>query len=212
MRRKTVPLLTVLTLVMLISQHAIGDEDAPWESAKDEGCAIAVPKAWTNVDHFSPQVLIFRRSDGTGGVPDKDENGSELQAQIIVEKVKMEPDLENSANVVAGRVLEQPQTEVIQRAVGDKLTLSDGTEAFLMSMEINRAGQHMLIIKLLCKTDDHNGLVVTGTITASKESTYAAAEGKTAKWLKAMVSSLVKDAGKIDAKKVNEAYKARDKK
>jgi hypothetical protein len=212
MRSKTFSLLAALTLVLFIGQRAMADEDAPWETAKDEGCAIAVPKAWTNLDHFSPQVLIFRRSDGTGGVPDKDENGGELQAQIIVERVKMEPDLENSANVVAGRVLEQPQTEVIQRAVGDKLKLSDGTDAFLMSMEINRGTQHMLIIKLLCKTDDHNGFVATGTITSSKGSTYPAADGKTAKWLKAMLSSLVKDASKIEAKKVDEAYKARDKK
>jgi hypothetical protein len=201
----------MVALVFVSGVSLRADEDAPWETAKDEGCAIAMPKGWTTLDKFSPQVLMFRRSDGQGGVPAKDENGAELQAQIIVEKVKMEPDLEGAANVVASRVLDQPQTEVIQRAVGDKLKLSDDTEAFLMSMEIRRSDQHMLIIKLLCKTDDHNGFVVTGTVTAGKPSKIPAADGKTGKWLKALVSSFVKDANKIDAKKVNEAYKEKDK-
>ena len=189
------------------------DPDAPWETAKDEGYALAAPKGWSNLDKFSPQVLIFRKSDGNGGVPKQDENGAELSAQISVEKIRMEPNVEDSANVVAMRILDEPQTEVVRRPSGEKITLSDGTEAFILNAEVIRNGtRKILILKLLAKCDAKNGFVVTGTITGGKESSIPAASSNLGKWLKAMVGSFVLDSSKLDAAKVNKAYQERDKK
>jgi len=189
----------------------VPDQDAPWEIVQEAGGAVAVPKDWQNLDRFSPQVLVFRKSNGKGGIPKQDEAGQELQAQMILEKIRMELPLVDSANVVAERLMSEPQTEVSVRPVGDTMKLADGTDAFRMSMELVKGDtQRHLIIKLLTKTDQHNGFVVTGTITASKDSHIAAIDSPQGKWLRVLVESLVLDPAKFDARKVNRAYLERD--
>jgi hypothetical protein len=192
---------------------SVPDVDAPWEVVREEEASIGIPKDWDKLDKFTPQALIYRKSNGKGGVPNTDEAGQELQATIMLEKVRMEPPLGDSANVIASRMLGDPHTEIVSRPMGDSIKLTDGTDAFLMHCEtINNDTQRQLIIKLLAKNDPHAGYVVTGTITASKESRIPTIESPQARWLQALVSSMVIDANKLDARKVNRAYTQRDRK
>jgi hypothetical protein len=186
--------------------------DERWVIAEQEGAALAVPKDWENLDRFSPQVLIFRKSNGKGGVPAQDEAGAPLQAQMILEYIRMDPSLVDSANVVADRILKTPQTEIAVRPIGEFFKLSDGTEAFFMSTEIVKDGKEReLMMKLLAKRDDNNGYVVTGSITASKDSQIPSINSKQGQWLKTLVRSLVRDASRLDKRAVHNAYVERDK-
>src|SRR5687768_1510891 len=170
------------------------DPEGPWEKVEEGGGALAVPKGWTALDKFSPQVLIFRKSDGKGGVPGTDEAGQELEAQMILEKIRMDPGLEDSATVVVDRIFKEPQTTVAVRPVGERLKLADGTDAFLMHTEVIKADkQRTLMIKLLAKIDEHNGFVVTAQISGSKDSQIPSMDHKLGQWLRAMAKSLVLD-------------------
>lgn len=204
----------VIVLALAFCQVAGADDsDARWEMVKgDEGFAIAVPKGWTTLDKYAPSVLLYRQSDGTGGIPKKDEAGHDVQVQLIVEKIQMKPDLENSANVVAARIIEQPGTQIIRRPIGESFKLADGKDAFWMSMELVRGDSRTVVIKMLSKIDSDNGYVVTGTISAGKDSNIATVDGKFSKWLGAITKSFVQDASKSDGSKVDAAYKELDKK
>jgi hypothetical protein len=189
------------------------DPDGPWEKVEEGGAALAVPKGWTTLDKFSPQVLIFRKSNGQGGVPKTDEAGAQLEAQMILEKIRMDPGLEDSATVVADRILKEPQTTVVVRPTGESIKLADGTDAFLMHTELVRGdAQRTLMIKLLAKSDERTGFVVTTQITGSKESAIPTADSKLGQWLRALARSLVLDGSKLDVRMVNKAYRERDKK
>ena len=216
MFRKSVPFIAMVAMALggaAGARAAAGDDpDAPWETVMGEGYAMAMPRAWTNLDKFSPQVLLYRQADGTGGVSDKDEFDQKLQAQLILESIQMEPDLEASANVVVNRILGEGQTEQLAKPTGEKMKLADGTDAFLITIEIRRQDIRMLIIKLLAKNGPDKGYVATGTITASKDSNLPAGKGKLGTWLKEMVKSFVKDPEKFDRAKVKKAYQERDKK
>jgi len=193
------------------SQSVDMNEEA-WEIVEQEGAALAVPKDWDNLDRFSPQVLVFRKSNGKGGIPATDEAGAPLQAQMILEYIRMDPSLQDSANVVADRILKTPQTDISVRPTGEMFKLSDGTEAFFMSVEIIKDGKEReLMLKLLAKKDAQNGFVVTGSITANKESQIATATSKQGQWLKTLVRSLVLDPSKLDKRAVHNAYVERDK-
>jgi len=187
------------------------DPDASWMVATGEGCAIAVPRDWKSLDKFSPQVLVFRQSNGTDNIPTVDETGSTLQLQIIVEKVRMVPGLSDSANVLASRIMNEPHVDVMERPNGQDFKLTDGSPAFILTTEVAKNGQHMLIMKLLTKTTEDAGFVVTGTITAGKDSPIASGASPLGKWLAAMIKSFVRDVSKFDADKVKAAYKERDK-
>ena len=189
------------------------DPDGPWEKVEEGGGALAVPKGWMALDKFSPQVLIFRKSGGKGGVPETDEAGQALEAQMILEQIRMDPGLEESAMVVADRILKEPQTTVAVRPVGERIKLADGTDAFLMHTEVIKADkQRTLMIKLIAKTDQHNGFVVTSQITGSKDSQIPTMDHKLGQWLRAMAKSLVLDPAKLDVRAVNRAYRERDRK
>jgi hypothetical protein len=198
------------TLALCASARA-QDDDAPWEMAKSTDFAIAVPKDWTSLDKFSPQVLLYRQSEGKGGVPEKDENGQPLQAQIIIEKIKMKPGLQDSAAVVVDRIVNEAGTEVVNAAEGETAKLADGVDAFWLTTEVSRGDKRMLFIKLLCKTDESHGYVVTGIISAGKASSIPSIKGAQGKWLLEMVKSFVIDPNKFDGSKVAAAYKQRDK-
>ena len=188
------------------------DPDASWMVATGDGCAIAVPREWKSMDKFTPQVLLFRQSNGTDNIPTVDETGSTLQLQIIVEKIRMVPDVQDSANVLASRLINEPHIDVLERPSGQECKLTDGTPAFLLSTELVKNGQHMLIMKLLAKNGPEEGFVVTATIAAGKDSPVASASSNLGKWLTVMLKSFVRDVSKFDPEKVKAAYKERDKK
>jgi hypothetical protein len=188
------------------------DPDASWMLATGDGCAIAVPRDWKSMDKFTPQVLIFRQSNGTDNIPTVDETGSTLQIQIIVEKIRMTPGLSDSANILAARLMNEPKIDVLERPNGQDMKLTDGNAAFFLSTELVKNGQHMLIMKLLTKSTEEEGFVVTGTIAAGKDSPIASGSSNLGRWLTAMVKSFVRDVSKFDPEKIKTAYKDRDKK
>jgi hypothetical protein len=187
------------------SKPPADDADAPWEIAKTEGAALAVPKGWENLDKFTPQVLIFRKNK-TADV------ATEPQMQLVLERVKVDPPLEQAMGVIAARILKEPNTDMVSRPVGENIKLADGTAAMIMAMEVIKDGkQRQLHLKVLAKTDATTGYIVTGTISAPKDSKVATADSADAKWLRELVKSMVIDPEKLDVQKVKDAFAEHDK-
>jgi hypothetical protein len=212
--RSNILILTALLALLAAQAAAFAQSDdsskRPWVVAKSDNCAIAVPRDWTNLDKFIPAILVDRQADGEGGVPAKDEAGTDVKCEILIEHVEIVPKLPDAGGVIIHRILDNKQTEPLTQPAGQRLKLADGSDAFLVWLEIQQNDRHVLIYKLLCKTDSRHGFVVTGTLSAGKNSNLPSGKGKVGTWLRALICSFVKDPSKIDAQKVDQAYRDRD--
>jgi len=217
MRDKLSPLAFALALFLIgltataqESKPPAVDPDAPFEIASVEGAAIAVPRGWENLDKFTPSVLIFRKNKSNEAAA---QTPSEPQIQIILEKIRIHPPIEQAMGVVAQRILAEPATDMVSRPAGENIKLADGTPAMIMTIEVIREGKkRQLILKVLAKSDDKNGFIVTGTVSAPKESKIPTADSAETKWLRELVKSLVLNPEKLDTQKVKDAFTDRDKK
>src|ERR1051326_5979229 len=208
----------LLALVSLLAHPALAalpdappDEEKPYEIVTTEGCAIAIPQGWHNIDKFAPQVIIYREGDGIG-VPEKDESGEPIQIGITPEKIRTEKPLQEGARVLVAISGQVPSLQALTRPNLQKLTLSDGHEAALLIMEFMKDGRrHSLQMKLLTKDDQGNGYIAGAFIVAGKSSKYPDANSDLAKWLRAHLLTLVLDSSKMDLKPLEAAYKEKDK-
>src|SRR5437870_4567932 len=128
-------LLAALTAAAQESKPPAVDPDAPFEIATAEGAAIAVPRGWENLDRFTPTVLIFRKNKSNEAA---EQAPSEPQIQIILEKVKVDPPIEQAMGVVAQRILAEPATDMVSRPAGENIKLADGPPAMIMAVEVIR--------------------------------------------------------------------------
>ena len=184
----------------------------PPEVIKGEGFAIVVPAAWRDMKNPPGKIVLFRQGDGAKNVPAVDETGQPLQIGLLVERYPNTKDaIEDGIQKLARNAQNDPRLERIGPAAIDKVKLTDGADAMLLTNEfVKDAKRHSLQLKMLVKDAADNGYVVSAFVVAGKESKLAGRDSALVAWLAAHVKSFCLDAAKVDVKPVEQAQTARD--
>ena len=209
MRRGLLMLVVVMGLAAVVRAQAKPDDadaDEPWQVVADEGVAIIVPRDWKNLDRFQPKFVVFRQ-DQTG---ESDPWGAS-QMSLSVERYRIPDSIDKVARVIAATKRKEEGVELSMRPVLEAVELSDKSFAGLLTMEYIKGDKRWLERKLLVKVGEENGFLVSGTISAAKESKTPTPESAAAAWLKAHLMSFVLDDKKVDREGIKKAYADKEK-
>lgn len=184
------------------TQKSVPDDGKPFEIVRIDTAALAVPKNWRTLPARSRQMLMVRSGDGIG-VPATDEAGEPLQIGLTVERFPAGKDpLDVGVEQLLKSAQANPRLEIVGKESTEKLKLTDGTEAVLVTMEfVKEESRRSLQIKLLVKDAKDDGWIVSGFLVGGKESKLPTAKSDLSQWLRTSIVSFCLDATKIDATK-----------
>ncbi len=210
------PRFVSLAYVLLLTGEVYADEtkEKSWDVVPVDSARIAVPKGWRNLDKIGGQrSVLFRSGDGKG-VPIFDETGAPLQTGMSIDKLpESKQSLKELLDALVKEAKNAPRLELVGKESVETIKLSDGTEAMFLTVEfIKEKHRRSLYMKLVVNDAQSNSWVITGHLVGGKESKVPTADSKLAKWLRAHLTSFTFDQTKFDEKKVQEAYRDRDKK
>lgn len=169
---------------------------------------IAVPRQWQKVDTFSERIYLARKGLGDG-VPEKDETGQTLTMGIVVtnayeEEAELSVILAEHLKISKMRKL---KTATIEKESTEKLTLADGTEALLLTLEYTQGERRALEYILLAKTTQNRPWFASGVIEAGKASKIPTTASPQAAQVRQSVVSFCFDPTKVDTSKWKTAGK-----
>jgi tetratricopeptide (TPR) repeat protein len=155
-----------------------------------------------------PPMVLYLNGDGKGGFPAFDGTLLPMQAGMSVEVLPKTVGAPDDVLRELTKALKEtrnlaPRGEITT----EKITLSDGTDALLLSSEFDRLdkGRLSFSIKVISATSDGRVLIATGWITCGKACGTFVRQSGLVNVLKAYIVSLVHDTEKIDAKGVETA-------
>ncbi|WP_395752705.1 hypothetical protein [Prosthecobacter sp.] len=154
---------------------------------------------------------LFRQGDGID-LPMVDETGDALQIGISVERFPAAKEsTETIAKELAKGSTKDPRLQMAGTEAVESVTLSDQTEATLLTMELIKSGsRRSLYMKLIGKDATGRIWIVSGFIVGGKESKWPKPNSMLCAWLRAHVVSLTLTSKEVDPKGLEAAYKARD--
>ena len=176
---------------------------------KGEGWAILAPAEWTSIQTVAkPPMVLYLNGDGKGGFPSLDGTLSPIQAGLSVEVLpKTDGAPEDVLRGLKKALKESRNLALRGEITTEKITLSDGTDALLLSSEFDRLdkGRLSYSIKVISSASDGRVFIATGWITCGKAGGKFVRQSGLVNVLKAYVVSLVHETEKIDTKGVETA-------
>ncbi len=187
---------------------APSDAQAAHHVLKRDEFAIALPAGWQPAEGMGGPVMKLYCAGGGNGVPLVDEHGSPLQIGLTVKYLPgARGTLEEGARQLIAAAQHDSRLELIGEPKTEKVTLSDGGEALLLTTEFVKDGRRRsLQRKLLVKDADDKAWIISTFIVGSKQSQLPQADSPLAKWLQSFGNSFVFDAEKLDESKLPGPY------
>jgi hypothetical protein len=176
---------------------------------KEKDFGMVVPAGWRAMPALvRGPMRLYRSGDGIG-LPAVDETGSPLQIGMTVEKFAAAKEtVDAGVDALVKAAKSQPALDLVGKEQVEAVTLRDGTEAKLLTMEFIKEGRRRsLYMKLVAKDGAGNSFVVSGFVVGGLKSTLPTKGSVVATWLRAHVESFVLDAGKVDTTKMEEVYR-----
>ena len=167
------------------------------EEYVSEEYTLKVPSKWKKL-RFGGNFSLFLRGDGIQ-LPATDE-GSPLQAGLTVERYEnIKESAVEGAKQLGEAAKQAPRFKPLGEPSISKITLPDGSEAALLSIQGTKAGNRSsLQMKLLVKAKGNVGFVVSAFLVGGKDSKIAVPSSKEAKALiKCLKSVTLKNPQKL---------------
>jgi hypothetical protein len=206
-------LFTFVTMGLMTAGVFAAEEkpaEKKWEVVKGDGFGILVPNGWRDMSGMT-KFKLHRTGDGIG-VPLVDDTGAPLQVGMTVEKFgETKQTLEEGAASLVEAAKKNKRLEMVGKETTEKVTLSDKTEALLLTTEFIKEGtRQSLQMKMLVKDAKGNGWVVSGFVVGGKGAKLATKEGEVGVLVKAYLTSFVLDAEKLDEGVVKAVYEKKE--
>ena len=168
---------------------------------------VAVPAGWKEILRPNPRLVLSRVAEGVG-LPAVDENGAPIQAELTVEKHPGTGDtLKEGAAGLVGRAKGTRGLELVGKEKAETVTLADGTEAALLTMEFIQGGtRRTLWMKLLAKDGAENGWVVSRYVIGGQDSKLPTRDRELVRWVRAHLTSFCFEKAKLDEDKLKKAH------
>jgi hypothetical protein len=189
------PAFIVTCLLVGIAAAQTNPSPPAWHKAQTLEFAVATPAGFERRPHASPTTVLHLGREAS------DEHNRPMRVGMTVERIAGAPaakmDARAAAEQLLGRFKDDPSFKIIGEPAIEAVTLSDGSPAALLRVEAYRGGDRRTAIGKLVVVKGQLNWVVSGFVTAGRDSNRAGTGGSAYRQVEAHVRTFTLDPNKF---------------